>query len=78
MTATKVKMVAKARIMMYYRKILKKMGILIIQVNNSTKVITQALESCVLLKMSPHQKQDLSTTMKAMAFNQFVERILEG
>lgn len=42
MTATKVKMVAKARIMMYYEKILKKMGILIIQVNNSTKVIAQA------------------------------------
>ena len=42
MTATKVKMVAKARIMMYYKKILKKMGILIIQVNNSTKVIAQA------------------------------------
>ena len=39
MTATKVKMVAKARIMMYYKK---KMGILIIQVNNSTKVIAQA------------------------------------
>lgn len=42
MTATKVKMVAKARIMMYYKKILKKMGILIIQVNYSTKVIAQA------------------------------------
>ena len=42
-------MVAKTRIIMYYKKIMKKMGILIIQLSyHGVMVIAQAYESCTI------------------------------